>query len=40
MLEECGGLSKNGPHRPLAIGTISRYGLVGVCVVLLEELCH
>ena len=33
----CGGLNKNGPHRPIGSGTIRRYGFVGVGVALLEE---
>lgn len=36
----CGGLNKNGPHRPIGIGTSRKCGLVGVGVALLEELCH
>lgn len=35
----CGGLNKNGPHRPIGIGTIRRYGIVVVMAVL-EEICH
>ena len=40
-------LNKNGAHRlmcfnvwPIGGGTIRRYGLVGVGVALLEEVCH
>ena len=28
------------PHRPIGSGTIRRFGLVGVGVTLLEEVCH
>jgi hypothetical protein len=28
-LLRCGGLNKNGPHRPLGSGTVRRCGLVG-----------
>ena len=34
--DECGGLNKLGPRS----GTIRRYGLIGVDVALVEELCH
>jgi hypothetical protein len=32
----CGGLKENGPHKSTGRGTIRRYGLVGVSMVLLE----
>jgi hypothetical protein len=42
-----GALSKYGLHRlmcvnawPMGSGTIRRCGFVGVCVALLEEVCH
>lgn len=38
-LMECGGLNENSPHRPIGSG-ISRCGLLGVGVALLEEVCH
>ena len=34
------GLNKNGSHRPVGSGTIMRCDLVGVGVVLLEEVYH
>lgn len=37
-LRDCGGLKENGPQRLIGTGTI-RCGLVGVSVVLLEEVC-
>ena len=47
MKQFCSGLNKNGRHRfihvleHLAIGSgIIRFGLVGVSVVLLEEICY
>ena len=36
LLTTCGGLDMLDPER----GTIWRYGLVGVGVALLEEVCH
>jgi hypothetical protein len=36
----CGGLCKNGLLRPIGSGTISRYGLAGVGVASLEDVCH
>ena len=36
----CGGLNKNGPHRFIRSSTIRSCGLVGVAVVLLEDLHH
>ena len=39
----CGGLNRYGPHRLMYLNawpTISRCGLVGVGVILLEEVCH
>lgn len=36
----CGHLNVTGPHKLLGSGTIMRCGYVGVCVVLLEEVCH
>lgn len=33
IVQVCGGLNDNGPHRPMGSGTIRTYGLVGyVCV--------
>ena len=47
LLARHGGLNRNGPYIlmcmnawPIRSGTIRRYGLVGVGVVLLEEVCH
>lgn len=44
MIVICGGLDRSGPRRPMSLnigsGTVSRYGLVGVGVTLLEEPCH
>ena len=41
---EYGGLNRYGPHRFICLammsGTIRRHGIVGVGVVLLEEVCH
>ena len=43
----CSGLNRFGPHRLMCLnmldpgsGTIRKYGLFGVGVVLLEEVCH
>jgi hypothetical protein len=36
----CGGLNEDDPHRSIGRGTIRRCVLVGVGVVLLEEVCH
>ena len=36
----CGGLNKNGPRRLIGSNTIRRYGLVGVGMAVLEEVCH
>jgi hypothetical protein len=35
-LDICGGLNMVGPGS----GIMRRYGLVGVCVALLEEVCY
>ena len=36
----CGGLNENVPHRPTGNSTFRRRGLVGVGVILLEEVCY
>ena len=43
----CGDLNINGHHRLICLdpwsresGTLSEYGIVGVIVTLLEEVCH
>ena len=36
----CGDVNENGPHGLIGIGAIRRCGLVGVDVVLLEDVCH
>jgi hypothetical protein len=39
-VSHCGGLNENEFHRFTRSGTIQRYGLVGVGMTLLEEMCH
>lgn len=43
----CGGLNRNGPYRVMSLNvwgtgrdTVSKCGLVGVGVALLEEMCY
>ena len=36
----CGGLNENGPHRLIGSGTVGRFGLIGIGVTLLEEVCQ
>jgi hypothetical protein len=35
-----GGVNKYGSHRAIKSGSVLRYGLVGVDMALLEEVCH
>jgi hypothetical protein len=47
LMRPCGGLNRKCPHRLMSLnvllivsGTIQRYGLIGVGMALLEEMCH
>ena len=37
---DCGSLNENDPHRLRRSGTIRKYGLFGIEMSLLEEVCH
>lgn len=36
---DCGSVNENGPHGLRGSGTIRKYGVVGIGVSLLEEVC-
>lgn len=40
QVTSCGGLARNGSHRPTGSAATRTYGLVGVGVAFLEQVCH
>lgn len=37
---ECGGSNENVPHSLIGSGAIGRYGLVGIGLTFMEEVCY
>ena len=38
--KNCGGMNKNGPHKPKGNGTIRKCGIIGVGITFLHKMRH